>query len=280
MSRVAHALAVPLARLALARGVPCDALRQVIEQAFVEAAQEHLKDSGVLPHRQTSRIAAATGLGRREVDRVLQQQRAGQAPEQRPTWANEVFTRWVSDRSLRNGRGQLKPLPRIGHAPSFESLARSVTLHVHPRSLLDDLCRLGLARHDALRDTVELLQEHFVPQGDEAQLLALLQDNVGAHLTGAVHNVLHGQIPGAVQHHDQSVMGDELSDESIALLRAHVEQAWQQLLESTTNLMTRCMADDREAGRPVRRRIRIGLYSLDDDMPPSAPPAPSTPPPG
>lgn len=45
-------------------------------------------------------------------------------------------------------------LPRQGEAPSFE--AQSVTRDVHPRSVLDGLARLGLARHDPRRDTAAL----------------------------------------------------------------------------------------------------------------------------
>ncbi len=266
---VAHSLALPLARLAMANGLPCEAILQAVERAFVEAAQEALKDSGVPAHRQVSRIAAATGMGRREVARVIDAQQAPAPDAPPPTWASEVFTRWVSDRSLRNARGQLKPLPRTGDHPSFESLARSVTQNVHPRSLLDDLCRLKLAEHDPVRDTVRLLSESFVPQGDQAHMVDLLRDNVGAHLQGAVANVLGD---GRRPHHDQAVLGDELSDESLEILRAHVDRLWQQTLADTVSLMERCITDDREASRPARRRMRVGLYTWEDDMPASTPP--------
>jgi hypothetical protein len=265
LSGLVHALALPLARLAMAHGLPCDAVVQGVERAFVEAAQAALQGSGLPAHRQVSRIAAATGMGRREVARIVEAQAAHAPVTPPPTWASEVFTRWVSDRSLRTARGQLKPLPRTGEHPSFEALARSVTHNVHPRSLLDELCRLQLARHDPEQDTVILLSDTFVPQGDRKHMLDMLRDNVGAHLTAAVDNVTGD---GSHPHHDQAVLGDELSDDSLALLRAHVDGAWQQLLADTVSLMTRCIADDREAGRPARRRMRIGLYTHEDEMPP------------
>ncbi len=264
LAGVVHALALPLARLAMAHGLPCDAVVQGVERAFVEAAQAALHGSGLPAHRQVSRIAAATGMGRREVARVVEAQAAHTPVTPPPTWASEVFTRWVSDRSLRTARGQLKPLPRTGDHPSFEALARSVTHNVHPRSLLDELCRLQLARHDPERDTVALLSDTFVPQGDRAHMLDMLRDNVGAHLAAAVDNVTGD---GSRPQHDQAVLGDELSEESLEILRAHVDQAWQRMLTDTADLMARCITDDREAGRPARRRMRIGLYTHEDDMP-------------
>lgn len=263
---VADALALPLARLAMAHGLPCEAMVAAVERAFVVAAQDMLKDSGLPAHRQVSRIATATGMGRREVARIVEaQQTTPEAAAPPPTWASEVFTRWVSDRRLRTSRGQLKALPRTGDHPSFDSLARSVTQHVHPRSLLDELCRLGVARHDPERDTVELLTDSFVPHGDQAHLIDMLRDNVGAHLRAAVDNVTDA---APRPHHDQAILGDELSEASIALLRAHVDRLWQQMLADTVNLMERCIDDDRAAGLPARQRMRIGLYTFEDDMPP------------
>jgi len=264
---VADALALPLARLAMAHGLPCDAIVAAVERAFVVAAQDMLKDSGLPAHRQVSRIATATGMGRREVARIVEAQQATpEASAPPPTWAREVFTRWVSDRRLRTARGQLKPLPRTGDHPSFDSLARSVTQHVHPRSLLDELCRLGVARHDAERDTVELQTDSFVPHGDQAHMIDLLRDNVGAHLLGAVDNVTG---TASRPHHDQAILGDELSAASIDLLRAHVDRLWQQMLTETVKLMERCIEDDRAAGLPARQRMRIGLYTFEDEMPPT-----------
>jgi hypothetical protein len=51
--------------------------------------------------------------------------------------------------------------------------------------------RLGLAELDGAQDTVRLVRDGFVPQGDSARMLQVLGRNVGAHLEGAVDNVLH-----------------------------------------------------------------------------------------
>lgn len=254
------ALLRPLARLAVARGVPFAAVEAGLKQAFVEAAQQALRDAGLPEHRLVSRISTSTGINRREVTRLTQAPSGHRAPVG-PSPANEVFTRWVSDRSLRASRGKLKPLKRQGPAPSFEALARSVTQDVHPRSLLEELCRLGLARVDEESDTVSLLREAFVPGGDQQHMLAFLADNVGDHLNGAVSNV----VGDARRHFDQAVFADELSSESLEVVHQFVSAQWKRLLNEAVPLLEQRIEEDRQAARTQDQRVRIGLYSYDDD---------------
>ena len=142
-----RALLGPMARLALAQGVSFAALEEMLKEAVVDEALK--AQSAQTPSRVVSRISVATGLNRREVTRLTQHRR--DAREVRHPPAAEVFTRWLTDPACCDGNGVPRPLPRLPQAqgePSFESLAHSVTRDVHPRSLLDELCRLGIARLD------------------------------------------------------------------------------------------------------------------------------------
>jgi Family of unknown function (DUF6502) len=257
------ALLLPLARLAVSQGVPFSVAAAALKQAFVDAAREALVDAGLPEHRLVSRISTSTGLNRREVTRLTQAETSAHKPVAVSS-AGEVFTRWVTDKTLRTRQGKVKPLARVGAAPSFEALARSVTQDVHPRSLLDELCRLGIAQVDQATDTVSLLRDAFVPGGDQQHMLAFLADNVGDHLSGAVSNVM---APGASHHFDQAVFADELSAESLALVRQFVSGQWKRLLNEAVPLLEQCIEEDRQAARPQDQRVRIGLYSYSDDMP-------------
>ena len=139
-----NALLAPLAQLAIAKGMPCATVEGLLRQAFVRAARDAhptCRRTGMV-----SRIATATGLNRREVTRLTQ---TDVVPARRRPLSSEVFARWSSDPQYRDADGRPRHLPRQGAAPSFESLAQSVTRDVHPRSLLDELLRLGLAAVDA-----------------------------------------------------------------------------------------------------------------------------------
>ena len=257
------ALLAPLARLAVARGMRFAVAEEVFKRAFVQAARTaHAGASGM---RDVSRVATTTGLTRREVTRLSTDTPATASTRRSP--ATEIFTRWSSSRKLRSKNGDPRPLPRQGAAPSFEALAQSVTRDVHPRSMLDELCRLGLARLDADTDTVHLLQHAFVPRDDEARMVEFLSRNVGDHLSGAVANVLAEKR----KHFEQAVFADELSDESLVVAIKLINAQWRALMASVVPELEALIDNDRVAGRIADQRLRVGLYSYSEAMP--VPPA-------
>jgi Family of unknown function (DUF6502) len=252
---------LPLATLAVERGVPYAQLDELLRGAFVEAART--AHPTVSAQRGASRISAATGLTRREVTRLLQPPVATEASRSSP--ATQVFSRWLTDPALRAADGTARALPRQGPPVSFESLAQSVTKDVHPRTLLEELLRLGLARVDDSGDSVHLLRETFVPSDDEARMFGFLGANVGDHLRGAVANVL-AQGPRNIE---QALFAHGLSSESIANLRPLVAQQWQAVARGLVPAVQQFIDDDVTAGRQADQRVRVGLYMYTTGMAPT-----------
>ena len=255
------ALLAPLARLAVARGLPCATVEGLLRRAFVRAARD--AHPALPPHRMVSRIATATGLNRREVTRLTL---ADAPPVRKRPLSAEVFARWIGDPQYRDARGRPRKLPRQGAAPSFETLAQSVTRDVHPRSLLDELLRLGLAALDAAGDRVELLQDAFVPRGDSERMLGFLGHNVGDHLGAAVANVLGD----GRRHFEQAVYADELSAQSVEALRGLIAAQWQTISTALLPRLEQLIEADRAAGRTQDQRLRVGLFSYSERMPEAA----------
>src|SRR5882672_8774487 len=252
----AQSLLEPLVQLLVARGMPFATVEELLKRVFVHAARR-VSTTTATP-RRVSRISTVTGLHRREVSRLLRAR--GPAMPTRRSPATQVFTRWVAEPSLKDASGRPIPLPRRGPAPSFEELARSVTQDVHPRSLLDELCRLGLARVEG--EMVHIVRERFVPKSDSDRMLDFLASNVGDHLRAAVGNVLSD----APEHLEQAVFADELSPASVAEFRQSMRSQWQALLTASVPLLHRLIEDDRAARRPQDRRVRIGMYMFSDAM--------------
>ncbi|MCO5124687.1 MAG: DUF6502 family protein [Rhizobacter sp.] len=257
------ALLGPLAQLAVSKGMPCAVVEGLLRQAFVNAARD--AHPSLAPHRIVSRIATTTGLSRREVTRLTQSVDA--SPRRRPLSA-EVFARWTSEPTYRDKRGRPRKLPRQGEAPSFETLAHSVTRDVHPRSLLDELVRLGLAVTDPAQDTVALIHDAFVPRGDTERMLGFLGQNVGDHLGAAVANVL----ADGHRHFEQAVFADGLSLQSVDSMREPIAAQWRAIHDTLVPKLEKLIDADSANGRPQDQRLRVGLFSYSEQVPRSAAP--------
>lgn len=255
-----NSLFAPLSQLCIAKGIRIQAVEDQLRGAFIQAARGTQSEPS--SNRLASRISATTGLTRREVTRL--ERLPDREPEPQRSPVSELFTRWLSDQTMQDAQNKPLSLPRQGPAPSFESLARSVTRDLHPRTLLSELCRLQLATHDVATDTVRLLREAFVPEGDWNRMLAFLGDNVGDHLRAAVANVLHG----GNQQLEQAIFSDELSVESAALARELMSCQWRTLLSQVAPALEEMMATDRALGRPQVHSLRIGLFTWSQPMSP------------
>jgi Family of unknown function (DUF6502) len=251
-------LLAPIARLCLARGLNFASAVELLKHSYVGAARE--AHAGRHGPRDIARVSAATGISRREVTRISSELVAPSVVRGSP--ATKVFTRWASSAKLRDRNGQPKPLRRHGRAPSFEALSYSVTHDIHPTVILDELCRLGLTRHDADTGLVHLLRDAFAPHEDEGRALSFLGSNVGDHLRAAVDNVLADVAP----HLEQAIFADELSEESMTDVRLLVSAQWRSMLAELVPKLEALIEADRTAGKHARQRVRIGLYSFHTDM--------------
>lgn len=255
----------PLADLAVARGLTFATVEESLKRAFVRAAQEAQLAQGLAAHRLVSRISAATGINRREVTRLTLSDPGAPVPAG-ASLVSQLFTRWISDRKLRV-KGRPCALPRQGDAPSFESLARSITQDVHPRTMLDELCRLGLARWDPETDTVSLIQDSFTPRGDLQRMLAFLGDNVGDHLRAAVENVT-GDEPA---HFEQAVFAQGLSAESVEQVRHLARKHWKALVTEAVPLLEERISVDAQQPETATQRVRLGLFTYQQGPADAAP---------
>lgn len=264
-------LLLPLAQLAVARGVSYAVIDEALRTAFVSVA--HAAHPGLPEHRRASRVSAATGLHRREVNRLLEAAAEPQSKAPARSPAAMVFAHWRADKRYRTRGGAPRALPRSGPAPSFESLAQEVTRDVHPRALLEELLRLKLASLDAERDVITLTEEAFVPRGDAPRMLAYLGANVGDHLQAAVANVIGHEPP----HFEQAIAADGLSTESLEQVRPLLREHWRRLTEEVVPLLQRLIdADSARPGPEAAHRVRLGLYGFDTSravVPEETPPA-------
>jgi hypothetical protein len=186
----------------------------MLKTVFVDAARAELERGATTPTQ--SALSLLSGVHRKDV-RALDQEGAAPRPPRRPPLASLVFTRWLSDRRYRLADGAPRPLPRTGMRRSFETLCRELSHDVHPRSVLDELLRLGLVALDGER--VVVVATSFVPSERLDELTALFSANAADHLAAAVNNLT---LPGP-PFLEQSIYADGLapgSDRSTCCTRS------------------------------------------------------------
>ena len=244
----------PVVQAAIREGITYPQFTQALKSTFFDAAKKELEDRG---NRLTdSAISILSGVHRKDV-KVL-----GQSTRQLSrhlSIASEVYTRWLASPDTTDSFGAPIPLPRIGPAPSFETLAYSVTKNVHPRTVLEELIRLKLV---ILEDTVVVPQKSsFVPTEGYAEMAAFMANNLGDHAAAACANLAGQEIPFL----EQSVFADGLTEDSIELLAVLARQSWKRIFDDAVALATHRNARDEPLEGNKRMRLGVYFYACDDE---------------
>ena len=241
-----------MVRWLLRSGVQYGTFSAALKTVFIGVASEELERAG--KKTTDSAVSVLSGVHRKDVHTLSctsdePQLKSASLPSQ-------VFTRWLTAARYRDSSGKPRALPRIGERRSFEALAREVSTDVHPRTVLDELVRLGLVR--VRGEVVEVTAKSFVPLSDDAELALLFAANAGDHLAAAVHNLTTTQ----PRFLEQSVFADGLSPESTAHLHEFARALWVEAFgRMAAEATTRWKAD---RGTPTPIRMRFGVYYYDE----------------
>ena len=247
----------PLVRLMLANGVTYPQLAHVLKDVFIDEARRELLTQG---RKDTdSALTLLTGVHRKE---IKQRGQALQPSLPDLSLASQVFTRWLTDPQYRDLSGAPLALQRTGEAPSFDTLARPISKDLHPRTILDELLRLGLVQQQD--ELLTLNGSAFVPQSGFAERLSMLVANVADHLGAGAHNLMQPTAPML----EQAVFADHLHPASVELLLQRARDLWQQDFQSMVDEATRLCASDEPRGG--RQRVRYGVYFFTQPMNDSA----------
>lgn len=245
----------PLVRLMLRHGVTYPLLSALLKALFVEVAEQDFRLDG---RRQTdSRINLLTGVHRKDVRRLRDQQTAPESPPASISLGAQLVARWTAMSPWVDEHGQPKPLPRLaseGGDLSFEALVESVNKDIRSRVVLDEWLRLGVAYLDA-DDRVRLNVAAFVPEKGYDEKAYYFGRNIHDHIAAGAHN-LAGQQPPFLE---RSVYYDGLTAESTATLAELARELGMQALQGVNRKAMELQLRDRE--RPdAAQRMNFGVY--------------------
>jgi hypothetical protein len=184
---------------------------------------------------------------------------------------NTVFTRWLSDPDYCDKDGKPRVLPRRGNTShSFETLVKSVSTDVHPRTVLNELNRLHLVAIDD--DSIYPKVNAFVPQSDFTQMLEFMGANLHDHATAAVRNML-GARPAFLE---QSIYSHAIRAEAVEELAGLARREWTHILKTVVPEVARHEPSEHDGkgqpgtSSPKRARVRLGMYFYAEDENPTA----------
>jgi hypothetical protein len=257
--REAAVLLSPIVLWLLRHGVSYPSLAELLKPLFVEAAKGELQRAGTKPTQ--SALSLLSGVHRKDVRDLAETALAVRAPA-RPTLAAQVFTRWLHDGRYLGRNGKPRALPRTGAGQTFETLCRELSNDVHPRTVLDELLRLGQVALE--KDRVIALADAFVPSPRHDEMTALFSSNAADHIAAAVSNLT----TNAPRFLEQSIHADGLTQESVDLLHAAARQAWAAAFESVLGRARERVDHDKKTDGELR--VRFGTYFFSEPAPPSA----------
>lgn len=245
----------PLIRLLVTHGITYPYLIELLKQVYVETAADEFAIGGKRP--TDSRLTLLTGVHRKDIRRLLRE--PGPAPESPPglTLGTQIVARWLGERAYCDARGKpiaLPRTPRRGGVRSFAGLVESVSTNVRPRSVLDELVRLGVVEIDA-DDNVHLVTRGFVPGKELDAKAYYFGEALHDHLASGVHN-LTGAGPPELE---RSVYYDELSPAAVAKLRARAETLAMSALQAI-NVEGMALERDDPPRPDERMKIRLGVF--------------------
>ncbi len=169
LNSILFKLLQPLARLFLHFGMRYREYCELSKAAFVAVAGE---DFGVHGRpTNASRIAAMTGLTRKEIARIRRKIDSGESAQtDRRSPIHEVLSAWCSVDEFLDKRGQPKRLPFKGERTSFESLVRQFAGDIPEGAMRKELQRIDVI--ELAGDTVRVRADGLAALDAREQLAA------------------------------------------------------------------------------------------------------------
>jgi len=253
----------PLVRLLVAQQIQYPLVSRLLKALYIEVATE---DFALAKKRVTvSRLSLLSGIHRREVKRI--QEDALPEESRTPsaiTLGAQIVARWTGQEPWVDSEGKPRPLPRQSDDPeeaTFQTLVNSVSVDIHPRSVLDEWIRIGVASLTEANEVV-LNADAFVPSKGFEEKAHFIGRNVRDHLAAAAGNLEAETSPFL----ERSVFYGSLPPQDVETLREFALEVGQEALlrvnERARALKSAAVERGEQEG-PEHRRITFGVYEFD-----------------
>lgn len=249
----------PLVRILLRQGISFAEFAEVAKAVYVEVA---LKDFKVTGRKATrTRIAVMTGLTRKEVKRVIDE--ATKERYELKTSYNRlgrVLVGWHTDPDFTGPYGMPLELRYESNNPeelTFSNLVRRHSGDMSPRSILDELIRVGAVK-ETEAGWFRVLRRDYIPEAQGVHNF----ERAGGVIRNFINTIdfnMTKSAPGKGRFERQVVADDGIRLQDIPKFDAYIRDRCQALLEEVDNWLTNLPKPDPERGDEVVR-TGIGIY--------------------
>lgn len=249
----------PLIRILLRSGITFQEFAGVLKDVYVTVCAREM----TLPGRRMSisRVAIATGLGRREVAKIVR----SEGKTKWGVWSNaglaaSVLEAWHSDPAFLAPYGYPRDLKIDGtdEVPTFEDLVRRFTTDVPHEILVGELIRVGAASVLEGGHYLRVQKRTYIPTDMTAEMIQIFSQAVRRYIETVDYNLGRGR--GEAKRFDRMVYPDE------GLRLVDVEIFQQEIREYLETVIQEIDQKSATYPRPARARgeqavqVGVGIY--------------------
>jgi len=253
----------PLIRILLRQGISFAEFSEVAKAVYVEIALKDFKVSGRRATR--TRIAVMTGLTRKEVKRVIDEA-SNERYELKTNYnrLGRVLVGWHTDSDFTGPYGlplELQYETGISDEPTFSTLVRKHSGDMSPRSILDELIRVGAVTETDL-GWYRVLRRDYIPEAQGVHNFERAGNVIRNFLNTIDYNITK-TAPGRGRFERQAVADDGIRVEDIPEFDAYLRERCQALLEEVDNWLTNLPKPDPKRDEIVRTGLGVYHYLND-----------------
>jgi len=257
--RAYQVLLGPLIRILLRQGISYAEFSEIAKAVYVEVA---LKDFKVAGRKATrTRVAVMTGLTRKEVKRVIDEAvKDRYEPKSKFSRLGRVLVGWHTDTDFTGPYGlplELQYETNIPSEPTFAELVRRHSGDMSPRSILDELIRVG-----AVRETdagwYRVLRREYITDAQGRDTF----ERTGFIVRNFVNTVdfnMTKSAPGKGRFERHVFPADGLRAEDMPKFDAFLRERCQTLLEELDNWLANLPIPDAKKGDEIMH-TGVGVY--------------------
>ena len=257
--RAYQVLLGPLIRILLRQGISYAEFSEIAKAVYVEVA---LKDFKVAGRKATrTRVAVMSGLTRKEVKRVIDEAvKDRYEPKSKFSRLGRVLVGWHTDTDFTGPYGlplELQYETNNPGEPTFAELVKRHSGDMSPRSILDELIRVGAAREtDA--GWYRVLRREYITDAQGRDTF----ERTGFIVRNFVNTVdfnMTKSAPGKGRFERHVFPADGLRAEDVPRFDAFLRERCQTLLEELDNWLAKLPVPDNGKGEEVIH-TGVGVY--------------------